>query len=418
MFFPSSPVLVVEGTFAEAVLLETLVLSVLNHDWRSRPPRRGWSAPPPTAPASRWGRAHAGVVGRRRGPRRLHRRFRHDVQPRGGSDLGIPTAGTARTRSPWSTTPRATRSVPGRVARRGHHAARRHVRHRRGRRRRRRGRGPCARRGAHRLRRPRLLGPPGTRPARRPRRHGHPHRRHQRPRRARHRLARGRTGRRLRRRHGAGHRFGRSHQRLRLQARRARGRRRHPRPGGQESTEKLSVGGRKYALRRRRRPAGRGRGHRHRRAPVNDGDDRSLLVPLVEPGRRVHHDTLDDARARHRSALDELPTPPASCREANRSSRPSSSDRQRTFSTGARKRLISRRSSSSSAPGTARNDTMQRRTHRARSRSGRSSRSPTKRAVKVSIRGDSRSSSLIWPASPGPIHASNVGFVRTSWIAP
>lgn len=31
-FFPSSPVLVVEGTFAEAVLLETYVLSVLNHD--------------------------------------------------------------------------------------------------------------------------------------------------------------------------------------------------------------------------------------------------------------------------------------------------------------------------------------------------------------------------------------------------
>jgi nicotinate phosphoribosyltransferase len=32
VYFPSSPVLVVEGTFAEAVLLETLVLSVLNYD--------------------------------------------------------------------------------------------------------------------------------------------------------------------------------------------------------------------------------------------------------------------------------------------------------------------------------------------------------------------------------------------------
>jgi len=31
-FFPGSPLLVVEGTFAEAVLLETLVLSILNHD--------------------------------------------------------------------------------------------------------------------------------------------------------------------------------------------------------------------------------------------------------------------------------------------------------------------------------------------------------------------------------------------------
>ena len=32
VFFPLSPVMVVDGTFAEAVLLETLVLSILNHD--------------------------------------------------------------------------------------------------------------------------------------------------------------------------------------------------------------------------------------------------------------------------------------------------------------------------------------------------------------------------------------------------
>src|SRR5690606_26082095 len=31
-FFPGSPVMTVTGTFAEAVLLETVVLSVLNHD--------------------------------------------------------------------------------------------------------------------------------------------------------------------------------------------------------------------------------------------------------------------------------------------------------------------------------------------------------------------------------------------------
>jgi nicotinate phosphoribosyltransferase len=31
-YFPGSPILVVEGTFAEAVVLETLVLSILNHD--------------------------------------------------------------------------------------------------------------------------------------------------------------------------------------------------------------------------------------------------------------------------------------------------------------------------------------------------------------------------------------------------
>jgi nicotinate phosphoribosyltransferase len=32
VYFPGSPILVVEGTFAEAVLLETLLLSILNHD--------------------------------------------------------------------------------------------------------------------------------------------------------------------------------------------------------------------------------------------------------------------------------------------------------------------------------------------------------------------------------------------------
>src|SRR5699024_9589523 len=32
IFFPGSPVLVVEGTFAEAVVLETLALSIFNHD--------------------------------------------------------------------------------------------------------------------------------------------------------------------------------------------------------------------------------------------------------------------------------------------------------------------------------------------------------------------------------------------------
>jgi nicotinate phosphoribosyltransferase len=32
VFFPGSPILVVEGTFAESVLLETVILSILNHD--------------------------------------------------------------------------------------------------------------------------------------------------------------------------------------------------------------------------------------------------------------------------------------------------------------------------------------------------------------------------------------------------
>ena len=40
-YFPGSPILVVEGTFAEAVLLETVTLSSTTTA-RSRPPRPGW----------------------------------------------------------------------------------------------------------------------------------------------------------------------------------------------------------------------------------------------------------------------------------------------------------------------------------------------------------------------------------------
>ena len=32
LYFPGSPILIVEGTFAEAVVLETIALSILNHD--------------------------------------------------------------------------------------------------------------------------------------------------------------------------------------------------------------------------------------------------------------------------------------------------------------------------------------------------------------------------------------------------
>ena len=36
LYFPGSPVLSVHGTFAECVILETLALSILNHDSRHR----------------------------------------------------------------------------------------------------------------------------------------------------------------------------------------------------------------------------------------------------------------------------------------------------------------------------------------------------------------------------------------------
>lgn len=79
-------------------------------------------------------------------------------------------------------------------------------------------------------------------------------------------------------------------------------------PVAKKSVDKASVGGRKWALRRlsssgtaQAEVVGIGA------LPVDDGDDRALLVPFVEGGRRVHHDTLDDARARHASAIAELP---------------------------------------------------------------------------------------------------------------
>jgi nicotinate phosphoribosyltransferase len=75
-----------------------------------------------------------------------------------------------------------------------------------------------------------------------------------------------------------------------------------------KSTDKASVGGRKFAL-RRRSAAGVaeaeliGIGH----APDDDGDDRALLVPLVREGEIVGRESLDDARARHLTSRAELP---------------------------------------------------------------------------------------------------------------
>jgi len=42
-------------------------------------------------------------------------------------------------------------------------------------------------------------------------------------------------------------------------------------------------------------------------APVDDGDDRSLMVPLVREGEVIGRESLDQARARHLAARAELP---------------------------------------------------------------------------------------------------------------
>ncbi|WP_432477081.1 nicotinate phosphoribosyltransferase [Nocardioides sp. GXQ0305] len=74
------------------------------------------------------------------------------------------------------------------------------------------------------------------------------------------------------------------------------------------SKDKMSVGGRKFAL-RRRAPDGTaeaevvGIGE----LPVDDGDDRALLVPLVSDGEVVGREPLEAARERHAAARAELP---------------------------------------------------------------------------------------------------------------
>ncbi len=77
-----------------------------------------------------------------------------------------------------------------------------------------------------------------------------------------------------------------------------------------KSKDKISVGGRKYAL-RRRNPDGVaeaeivGIGE----PPVDDGDDRGQLVPLVTDGEVVGREPLEAARERHAAARAELPPP-------------------------------------------------------------------------------------------------------------
>jgi nicotinate phosphoribosyltransferase len=79
-------------------------------------------------------------------------------------------------------------------------------------------------------------------------------------------------------------------------------------PVAKKSTDKISLGGRKYALRRR---SARGVAEAEvigiGELPEDDGDDRALLVPLVRDGEVVGREGLDDARARHLAARAELP---------------------------------------------------------------------------------------------------------------
>ena len=79
-------------------------------------------------------------------------------------------------------------------------------------------------------------------------------------------------------------------------------------PVGKKSRGKNTLGGRKSAMRRlgedgRAEAEIIGLGA----PPDSDGDDRYLLADLVKDGQRVFHGTLEDARTRHRDSLAELP---------------------------------------------------------------------------------------------------------------
>jgi nicotinate phosphoribosyltransferase len=79
-------------------------------------------------------------------------------------------------------------------------------------------------------------------------------------------------------------------------------------PVAKKSTDKISIGGRKWAL-RRRDPEGTAEAEvvGVGKPPTDDGDDRPLLRALVRGGEVVGREPIAAARDRHAHAVDELP---------------------------------------------------------------------------------------------------------------
>jgi nicotinate phosphoribosyltransferase len=73
------------------------------------------------------------------------------------------------------------------------------------------------------------------------------------------------------------------------------------------SVDKISMGGRKYALRRLRDGVAEAEVVGIGTPAANDGDDRELLVPLVREGEVVGREPLEAARRRHQRGRAELP---------------------------------------------------------------------------------------------------------------
>ncbi len=226
LYFPGSPILTVEGTFAEAVVLETLALSVLNHDSAVATAAARMSVAAGDRPLAEMGSRRAGERSAVAAARAAYiAGFGATSNLEAGRRWGIPTMGTAahawtllhdteedafraqidgarrRARPCWSTPTTSTKGVETaiRVA------------------------GTEPRRCAHRLRRPSARRGRGARAARRARRDRHEDHRDERPRRVRDRRAGGIPRRLLRRRHLGRHRVGHPHGGHGLQARRAPG---------------------------------------------------------------------------------------------------------------------------------------------------------------------------------------------------
>ena len=177
--------------------------------------------------------------------------------------------------------------------------------------------GTVARRGPARLGRPAGAGPAGPRPARLARRHRHANRRHVRPRRVCDRRARVGAGRRLRGRDPAGDRFGRTHGEHGLQAR--------------------------LALRRRRRRCGRSRSaaRRRRRSVAASGRCAGCPGRGGGGGGRRHRGTPD--RRRGRPAVDGRPGP------RRRAAGPAGPDRRPGTTPGLARRAAGQRACGCSA---------------------------------------------------------------------
>ncbi len=127
-YFPQSPVLVVESTFAEGVILETLVLSILNHDTAIASAASRMTTAAMGRPCIEMGsgaRTEESAVAAARAA--YVAGFEATSNIEAGRRYGVPTTGTAATPSPSCTIGEGGLHRPGRLARQGHDPPGRHL---------------------------------------------------------------------------------------------------------------------------------------------------------------------------------------------------------------------------------------------------------------------------------------------------